>query len=213
MKRKRIIIILSAVCLCLGAALLWVAQLETQPRYNGKTVDQLSRIVAESDRVGRQMFGRTDEQIAEALAGLNALGPRAEKALIIQMNAKDTRWRRTYKAIWLRCPRFVARMFPPYVEATYLRNTAVLALGKLGPLSPQSEQALVLACRDPDVIVRTFAVGVLNYRGSRRPETLQALEEAMRDPTVAALVSSENLATRFDYRPRSIEVSAAVRNW
>ena len=126
------------------------------------------------------------------------------------MQTRDTGWRssRAYEAFWLRSPPWAQRVLPVYVNATYWRNIAVVAMGKLGALSPQGEHALVLACRDPDVVVRSRAVWVLGYRGSRSPETLGALQEAMRDRQVAGLVGNAERALGFDFKPRTVEEMA-----
>jgi HEAT repeat protein len=206
MHKKRLLLF-CGIGLCLTAAICWVALVEPQPRYQGKTVYELSRLVAAS-RNDQRLFGWTDDQVADALTGLRSLGPKAEQALISQMQTRDTAWRSAYKALWLKSPPWARSVLPPYVNAAYRRNVAVSAISKLGVLSPQAEHALVLACRDPDVIVRSRAVWVLGYHGSRSPETLQALQEAMRDPQVAGLVGNAERALGFDSKLRTVEEMA-----
>jgi HEAT repeat protein len=208
MHKKRVILF-SGIGLCIAAAIFCIAHVESQPRYNGKTVYELSRMVAASAGE-RRLFCWTDQQVADALTGLRTLGPRAEKALISQTQTRDTGWRRSkaYTTIWLRSPPWAQRVLPPYVVATYWRTIAVVAISKLGALSPQGEHALVLACQDPDVVVRARAVWVLGYHGSRSPETLRALQEALRNPQVAGLVGNGEQALGFDSHPRTVEEMA-----
>jgi HEAT repeat protein len=207
--RTKHIYVLSGIGLCVLAAIYWIGRREPQPSYNGKTVFELSEIVA--DRGFGQWSGWTNPPVADAVTGLRILGPRAERTLIIQMQTRSTGWRgsKGYETLWLRAPPFVRRALPRYVHAVYLRQIAVVAMGKVGPLSPEGEHALVLACQDPDAIVRTRAGCVLGYRGSRSPETLRALQQAIRDSTVPGLIPIEVQQLGLDPKLRTIEELAA----
>ena len=72
MHKKRIILF-SGIGLCIAAAICCVALVESQRRYKGKTVYELSRMVAAS-ATDQRLFGWTDEQVADAVTGLRTLG-------------------------------------------------------------------------------------------------------------------------------------------
>jgi HEAT repeat protein len=196
-----------AVGVLFSAALLFAAK-SSRPNYNGKTVVELIRLASGSS--GFPQAGANDAAVRDALTGLRNLGSDAEPVLIDELRAMDRVWHATYEKLRLRMPGAIQSYFAPITPALYRRQTAVTAVGRLPRISAIMERQLIVACKDPDPIVRERAVLILGYKGSRTKPTLAALAEAMAEPELARRLSSRGpLLGGFAFEADTVDGMAA----
>ncbi len=128
----------------------------------------------------------------------------AERQLARNLVEKETLRAKAYARVWKSLPPGLKNRLPlpPYVPLVGTRQLAATAIGHLGPpLSLTLEDALIEACRDPDVIVRERAAIILSWYGHNRPAIIQAVNEAVRDRFVAEAVKAGPGFFRFDFEP------------
>ena len=176
--------ILGATCLVILMALALGAVSLRASTSHKKSVTQLAIIAASPVAA--------DADRRQAIGMLRAIGAPADRRLARLLQTPDSSWRGHYRRFWLWAGTLgsgAQGLLPRVMEPRQCRLLAVNALASIGRITPQTEVALISACRDPALHVRYQATLILGYRASRKPGVVAAIEQAMLDPSLAGLVA------------------------
>jgi HEAT repeat protein len=104
---------------------------------------------------------------------------------------------------------YVKRRLPPSINPVIKRQRAILAIGRMGSFSAQTERAIVIACHDNNSIVRDLAVQILFFHGSQSSETVVAVREGLKDTQIRQrIVLGSYRSFGIDYEFRTVEEMA-----